>query len=221
MAPHSMVGHFTSYKILYFCSNFMKNYTFGFYIYNRKYNHCGLSEMWVIWWLLFSFSGSASCKEPSCRGRRHKRHGSDPWVRKIPWRREWQTAPVFLAGESHGQRSLEATVRRVAKGWTRLKQLSTRDIQLHSDVRVGFIITLNLFPQYCKTAASALTITSVFKVERRRRSHVYPIFPLHPESQRFPEISSLAHRYDKFPPTFHWPELCHTATSDCKGGWEN
>ena len=84
MAPHSMVGHFTSYKILYFCSNFMKNYTFGFYIYNRKYNHCGLSQMWVIWWLLFSFSGGASCKEPSCRCRRHKRRGSDPWVRKIP-----------------------------------------------------------------------------------------------------------------------------------------
>ena len=29
-----------------------------------------------------------------------------PWVRKIPWRRAWQPAPVFLPGESHGQRSL-------------------------------------------------------------------------------------------------------------------
>ena len=27
------------------------------------------------------------------------------WVRKIPWRRKWQPAPVFLPGESHGQRS--------------------------------------------------------------------------------------------------------------------
>ena len=35
-----------------------------------------------------------------------KRHGFDPWVRKIPWRREWQPTPVFLPGESHGQRSL-------------------------------------------------------------------------------------------------------------------
>ena len=31
--------------------------------------------------------------------------GSDPWVRKIPWRRKWQPSPVFLSGESHGQRS--------------------------------------------------------------------------------------------------------------------
>ena len=30
----------------------------------------------------------------------------DPWVRKIPWRREWLPTPVFLPGESHGQRGL-------------------------------------------------------------------------------------------------------------------
>ena len=30
----------------------------------------------------------------------------DPWVGKIPWRRNWQPTPVFLPGEFHGQRSL-------------------------------------------------------------------------------------------------------------------
>ena len=30
----------------------------------------------------------------------------NPWVGKIPWRRKWQPTPVFLPGESHGQRSL-------------------------------------------------------------------------------------------------------------------
>jgi len=34
------------------------------------------------------------------------RHRFDPWVEKIPWRRAWQPTPVFLSGESHGQRSL-------------------------------------------------------------------------------------------------------------------
>ena len=38
--------------------------------------------------------------------RRHKRYGFNPWVRKIPWRRAWQLTPVFLPGESHGQRDL-------------------------------------------------------------------------------------------------------------------
>ena len=28
------------------------------------------------------------------------------WVRKLPWRRAWQPTPVFLPGESRGQRSL-------------------------------------------------------------------------------------------------------------------
>ena len=31
----------------------------------------------------------------------------ETWVGKIPWRRKWQPTPVFLPGESHGQRSLE------------------------------------------------------------------------------------------------------------------
>ena len=29
----------------------------------------------------------------------------DPWVGKIPWRREWQPTLVFLPGKSRGQRS--------------------------------------------------------------------------------------------------------------------
>ena len=35
-----------------------------------------------------------------------RRPGIDPWVGKIPWRREWQPTLVFLPGEFHGQRSL-------------------------------------------------------------------------------------------------------------------
>ena len=30
----------------------------------------------------------------------------DPWVGKIPWKREWLPTPVFLSVESHGQRRL-------------------------------------------------------------------------------------------------------------------
>ena len=45
----------------------------------------------------------------------------DPWVGKIPWRREWLPTPVFLPGEFHGQRSLVATVHGVAESRTQLK----------------------------------------------------------------------------------------------------
>ena len=54
------------------------------------------------------FPGGASGKNPPANSGRHKRLGLDPWVRKIPWRRAWQPIPVFLPGESHGQRSLAA-----------------------------------------------------------------------------------------------------------------
>ena len=48
--------------------------------------------------------GGTRGKEPACQGRRRE---FDPWVGKIPWRRQWQLTPVFfLPGESHGQRSL-------------------------------------------------------------------------------------------------------------------
>ena len=43
---------------------------------------------------------------------------SIPWGGKIPWRRAWQPTPVFSSGGSRGQRSLGATVQRVAESDT-------------------------------------------------------------------------------------------------------
>ena len=31
----------------------------------------------------------------------YRRPGFDPWVRKIPWRREWLPTPVFWPGDFH------------------------------------------------------------------------------------------------------------------------
>ena len=50
------------------------------------------------------FPGGISGKESACQCRRFKKF--DPWVGKMPWRRQWQPIPVFLSGKSHGQRSL-------------------------------------------------------------------------------------------------------------------
>ena len=35
-----------------------------------------------------------------------RRPGFSPWFGKMPWRREWQSIPVFLPGKFHGQSSL-------------------------------------------------------------------------------------------------------------------
>ena len=49
------------------------------------------------------FPGGASGKEQAYNAGDIVRHGFDPWVRKIPWRRKWQPTLVFLPGKSHGQ----------------------------------------------------------------------------------------------------------------------
>ena len=43
------------------------------------------------------FPGGSDGEEPAVK---------ETWVGKISWRREQQPTPVFLPGESHGQRSL-------------------------------------------------------------------------------------------------------------------
>ena len=45
-------------------------------------------------------------KESACQYRRLRRHGFNPWVRKISPRRKWQPTPALLLGKSHGQRGL-------------------------------------------------------------------------------------------------------------------
>ena len=42
-------------------------------------------------------------KKSPCQCRRHR---FNPWVKKIPWKRAWQPAPVFLPREFRGERSL-------------------------------------------------------------------------------------------------------------------
>ena len=49
------------------------------------------------------FPGDSDCKRICLQ---YKRPGFDLWISKMPWRREWQSTPVVLPGESHGQRSL-------------------------------------------------------------------------------------------------------------------
>ena len=61
----------------------------------------GLFYVWLYWSL--GLPRWPSGKESACQCRRRR---FDPWVRKIPWRRKWQTTPVFLPGKSHGLQSM-------------------------------------------------------------------------------------------------------------------
>ena len=78
------------------------------------------SLIWEMVRVRVGFPGGISGKEPACQCRRC---GFDPWVGKISWRRAWQPTPIFLPGESHGQRSLAGyspRVCRIRQNWSNL-----------------------------------------------------------------------------------------------------
>ena len=70
-------------KLLYIHEQKMKLHS---HVISLKQNSDIKKSMGLPWWL----SGKKSCQ---C-----KRRGFNPWVGKIPWRREWQPTPVFLPG---------------------------------------------------------------------------------------------------------------------------
>ena len=65
-----------------------------------------------------------SGKESTCQCRRCRKLVSDPWVRKIPWRKKWQPTPVFLPEKL--QRSLVGY-----SPWGRKEYVSTHT---HTDI---------------------------------------------------------------------------------------
>ena len=92
------------------------------------------------------FPGGPHNKEPHCQCSRLESRGFDPWVGKIPWRRKWQPTPVFLAGESQGQRSLAGYSPWGCKELT--ARLSTHKLVQQSDsvTRTHISIFFSLFP---------------------------------------------------------------------------
>ena len=76
-------------------------------VFNKGNTQCARQHyIACVYMYLWGFPGGANGKEPACQCRRHRRCRFDPWVGKIPWKRAWHPTPVFLPGESHGQRSL-------------------------------------------------------------------------------------------------------------------
>jgi len=62
---------------------------------------------------LMVFPNGSTGKESACQGRRHR---FDPWIRKIPWRREKLTHSTFLAWKNSMNRGAWwATVHGVTK----------------------------------------------------------------------------------------------------------
>ena len=111
-----------------------------------------------------------------------ERPGFDPWVGKIPWRRKWQLTPVFLPGESHGQRSLAGYSPWGQKEWDMTEWLSKRHI---NGLDCLAIIT------------SSVWFSSVTVVSNSLRPH-------EPQHARFPCPSPIPGAYSNSCPLSQW-----------------
>jgi len=92
--------------------------------------------------LRWGFSGGSDDKESACN-LQCRRPRFDPQVRKIPWRRKWQSSPVFLPGKFHGQKSLVGY-----SPWGHKKSDMTEWLSAHDPVKILFpdFIFAHLFP---------------------------------------------------------------------------
>ena len=88
--------------------------------------------------------------------RRCRSHRLDPWVGKIPWRRAWQPAPVFLPGESHGQRSLAGYGPRGFKELDTTERLNTAQRGLTGllTIRSLFVLLASVFDSDLRALAN-------------------------------------------------------------------
>ena len=88
--------------------------------------HCVYAYMCVCVYIYikWGFPDGPSGKETTCQGRKYKRPGINPWVRKIPWGRAQQPLQYCCLGNPVDSGAWQALVHRITKSWTWLKRLS-------------------------------------------------------------------------------------------------
>ena len=92
--------------------------------------------------LLFKYFGGSDNKKICLHCGRLR---FNPWVRKIPWRREWQPTLVFLFGEFHQQRSLAG-----CSPWGHTESDMTEATKQQQQQRIYILWTFNLL-KFVKT----------------------------------------------------------------------
>ena len=71
-----------------------------------------------------------SGKESFCQYRRCRKHGFNPWIRKMPWSGKWKPTPVLLPGKFHAQKSLAYYMHGVVKSWAQLSMHACMHTQM-------------------------------------------------------------------------------------------
>ena len=74
------------------------------------------------------FPGDSVIKNPPANAGDSRIAGSIPGSGRSPWRRSWQPTPVFLPGESHGQKNLAGY-----SPWGHKESDTTEQLSTHTD----------------------------------------------------------------------------------------
>ena len=107
---------------------------------------------------MLSSSQVAQHKVSVCQWRRHKRHGFNPWIGKIPWGKKWQPTPGFLpespwTGELGGLHA-----------WDHKESDTTERLNTHVHIHTHFIQVMTYAVRHWGTA---MTIDGQISVQRK------------------------------------------------------
>ena len=105
-SSHKQSNNYGSQGTAFLRYKFRTNFTFK-YIYVYIYIYSMIISLFLY---LTGFPGGISGKQPTCQCRRYKRCRFNPWVRKIPWRREWQPLQYSCLGNPMDRGAWRATV---------------------------------------------------------------------------------------------------------------
>ena len=139
---------------------------------DHRHRAVTLPRLWCFNRPLFPLRGLPtwrSGKESICQCWRREFH---PWLGKIPWRWKWQSAPVFLPGKFHGQRSLAGYSPRGRKE-SDTTQHSTHPslLELGTKLSRSEQSPLHFFPTLLRWGQSSMSFTHHGSLELRSFLH--------------------------------------------------
>ena len=127
---------------------------------------------------LWGLPGGASGKEPDCQCRRCKRFRFDPWIEKIPWRKSWQSTPVFLPGESRWTEEPGGLQSRGPKELGTTERLSTtwQPLNLHHLCKLASILYFLINSKLCKIISVGFAMKDYLSTVLSLKSRVVIFF---------------------------------------------
>ena len=113
--------------------------------------------------------------------------GFNPWVGKVPWRRKWQPTPVFLPGESHGQRSLVDY-----RPWGCKESDMTEQLSMEGNIPFGWNLRKGSIAREVFNLGSIEQAVSVMSLNSHIVKCLHSVSSWHPSPRQVCELPALS-----------------------------